>query len=133
MQETLSIAKALADSNRMRVLAVLMSNDELCVCQITALLELATATVSRHMSILHGARLVQSRKQGRWVYYRLSDTFPTLLLEWLEDSLEGSAQVGADRTTVAQVLACDPNELCRCQRVQRRSGGGTGMTVETIT
>ncbi|MBN1151901.1 MAG: winged helix-turn-helix transcriptional regulator, partial [Dehalococcoidia bacterium] len=61
MKQTLSIAKAIADSNRMRVLAVLMAHDELCVCQITALLELATATVSRHMSILYGARLVQSR------------------------------------------------------------------------
>ena len=120
MNETLSMAKALADFNRMRVLAVLMAHDELCVCQITALLELATPTVSRHMSILHGARLVQSRKDGRWVYYRLSDTFPVLLREWLEDSLDRSAQVDADRAAVVQVLACDPGELCRCQRTQRR-------------
>ena len=130
MQETLSIAKALADSNRMRVLAVLMSNDELCVCQITALLELATATVSRHMSILHGAGLVQSRKQGRWVYYRLSDAFPALLREWLKESLGGSAQLDADLTAVARVLTCDPNELCRCQRTQRRGAGSTRDDVE---
>jgi ArsR family transcriptional regulator, arsenate/arsenite/antimonite-responsive transcriptional repressor len=122
MQDTLIIAKALADSNRMRVLAVLMGHEELCVCQITALLNLATATVSRHMSVLHGAGLVQSRKQGRWVYYRLSDTFPALLREWLEYSLRGSAQVDADRAAVAQVLACDPNELCRCQRPRGSTG-----------
>jgi len=130
MQDTLSITKALADSNRMRVLAVLMRHEELCVCQLTALLELATATVSRHMSILHDARLVESRKQGRWVYYRLSDTFPILLRQWLEESLGRSAQADADRTTVAQVLACDPNELCRCQRTQRRSAGCNGMSGE---
>ncbi|MBN1151819.1 MAG: helix-turn-helix transcriptional regulator, partial [Dehalococcoidia bacterium] len=109
--------------NRMRVLAVLMAHEELCVCQITALLELATATVSRHMSILYGARLVQSRKIGRWVYYRLSDTFPALLREWLEDSLRGSAQMQSDRAAVTEVLACDPNELCRCQRTLRRGVG----------
>ena len=130
MQETLSIAKALADSNRMRVLAVLMANEELCVCQITALLKLATATVSRHMSILHDARLVQSRKQGRWVYYRLCDTFPVRLRQWLEESLGQSPQADADRAAVAQVLACDRNELCRCQRPQRRSAGCHDMNVE---
>jgi len=122
MNETLGMAKALADSNRMRVLAVLMAHEELCVCQITALLELATATVSRHMSILHGAHLVQSRKKGRWVYYRLSDAFPPLLRQWLEDSLRGSVQVDADRAAVVQVLACDPNELCRCQRTRGATG-----------
>jgi ArsR family transcriptional regulator, arsenate/arsenite/antimonite-responsive transcriptional repressor len=121
MQPTLAIAKALADSNRMRVLAVLMAHGELCVCQITALLELATATVSRHMSILHGAGLVRSRKQGRWVYYRLSDAFPPALRLWLEESFRESEQVDADRSAVVQVLACDPGELCRFQRSRRPS------------
>ena len=105
----------------MRVLAVLMTHGELCVCQITALLELATATVSRHMSILHGAGLVQSRKQGRWVYYRLSGAFPAPLRAWLEDSFRVSEQVDADRTAIVQVLACDPGELCRCQRGRQQN------------
>jgi ArsR family transcriptional regulator, arsenate/arsenite/antimonite-responsive transcriptional repressor len=118
MQDTLSIAKALADSNRMRVIAVLMANDELCVCQVTELLGVSTPTVSRHMSILYGARLVESRKAGRWVYYRLSATFPPLLRQWLTESLTGSAQVEADRTAVAGVLECDAGELCRCQRAR---------------
>lgn len=116
MQPTLAITKALADSNRMRVLAVLMEHDELCVCQITALLHLATPTVSRHMSILHGAGLVQSRKEGQWVYYSLSDAFPPLLRAWLVDSLSQSQQVAADRTEVEQVLSCTPGALCRSQR-----------------
>ena len=119
MHEPLSIAKALADSNRMRVLVVLMVHEELCVCQITALLGLATATVSRHMSVLHGAGLVRSRKEGRWVYYRLSDAFPPLLRQWLMESLSQSPDVRADLAAVTKVLACDPNELCRCQRARR--------------
>ena len=121
MNDTLRVAKALADSSRMRVLAVLMQHDELCVCQITALMNLATATASRHMSILHEAGLVQSRKQGRWVHYRLSESFPSSLREWLTEALSESAEAGTDRASVAQVLACDPGELCRCQRTQRRA------------
>ncbi|MBN1856204.1 MAG: metalloregulator ArsR/SmtB family transcription factor [Dehalococcoidia bacterium] len=119
MQQTLSITKSLADSTRIRVLAVLMEQEELCVCQITALLHLATATVSRHMSILHGAGLVQSRKEGQWVYYRLSDTFPPLLRAWLTESLSQSPQVAADRTEVLQVLSCTPGSPCRSQPEQR--------------
>ena len=120
MQQTLSITKALADSNRIRVLAVLMEHEELCVCQITALLHLATATVSRHMSILHGAGLVQSQKKGQWVYYRLSVAFPPLLKTWLSASLSQSPEVKADRIALKQVLSCAPGALCRSQRPQRR-------------
>lgn len=120
MQAALDIAKALADSNRLRVLYVLFEQNELCVCQITALLNLAVATVSRHMSILRSAQLVQSRKDGRWVYYRLSETFPPLLRQWLSESLSQSPEARADLTSVAQVLACDPGKLCRFQRSQRR-------------
>lgn len=118
MHDTVSITRALSDPNRLRVVAALMQHDELCVCQVTELLGLSTPTVSRHMSILHGARLVESRKSGRWVYYRLSATFPPLLRQWLTESLCGSQQLEADRATVAGVLECDAGELCRCQRAR---------------
>ncbi len=93
MQAPPSMVKALADGNRLRVIAALREHEELCVCQITELLHLATATVSRHMSILQYAGLVQSRKKSRWVYYRLTAEFPTLLGQWLTRELAGSAQI----------------------------------------
>ena len=122
MQMTLVVSKALADSNRLRVVAALMRHDELCVCQVTELLGLATATVSRHMSILRHAQLVQSRKKGRWVYYRLSRGFPQSLRVWLDESLDGSPEVEADRTALGGILACDPEEICRCQRMPKGKG-----------
>lgn len=120
METTLNTAKALAELNRLRVLSVLMEHEELCVCQITALLDLATPTVSRHMNVLYTARLVQSRKAGRWVYFRLTDSFPPVLRQWLAESFAQSAEAAADRANVRQILACDRGELCRCQRVRRR-------------
>jgi len=122
MDDTLATAKALADSNRLRVVAVLMEHEELCVCQITALLGLATATVSRHMTILHDARLLQSRKAGRWVFYRLSDAISPALREWLQDSLRHSEGVETDRATVQRILSCDPRTLCTCFKPQQRPG-----------
>lgn len=121
MQLTLTVSKALADSNRVRIVAALMQREELCVCQVTELLGLATATVSRHMSILRGARLVQSRKKGRWVYCRLSGDFPCSLRVWLEESLSDSPEIEADRAALGDILACDPEELCRCQRMPKLS------------
>ena len=70
MREFMSVAKALGDENRVRVLLALQGR-ELCVCQIIEFLGLAPSTVWKHISILKQARLVESRKEGRWMHYRL--------------------------------------------------------------
>ena len=70
MREFMNITKALADENRVRALLALR-HGELCVCRITELFGLAVSTVSKHLSILYQAGLVESRKEGRWMYYRL--------------------------------------------------------------
>ncbi len=119
VEKTLSIAKALADGNRMRVVVVLMDHNELCVCQITEMLGLAAATVSRHMAVLQNARLVQSRKEGRWVYYRLITPFPELLRQWLVESLARSSEIQTDRKNLQQILACNPDDLCRHQKERK--------------
>jgi ArsR family transcriptional regulator, arsenate/arsenite/antimonite-responsive transcriptional repressor len=120
MEASLSIAKALADGNRMRVISALMERDELCVCQLNEMLGLAGATVSRHMSILQNAGLVASRKEGRWVYYRLADRFPVQLRQWLEKSLLASPKIKLDRHRLQAILACGPDDLCRQQKERKR-------------
>jgi len=64
--------KAMAHPARLRMLAMLTTG-ELCVCQITAVLELAASTVSGHLADLRAAGLVTERKEGKWVHYRLAD------------------------------------------------------------
>ena len=72
MRDLMAVIKALADENRVRILMAL-GPKELCVCQIVELLGLAPSTVSKHMAILKQARLVDSRKEGRWMFYRLAE------------------------------------------------------------
>lgn len=122
MESSLAIAKALADGNRMRVVAALMDHDELCVCQIVEVLRIATATVSRHMSILQNAGLVKCRKDGRWVHYRLSESFPGLLRQWLIDSLSKSKEINKDRKLLATIVSRVPEELCRRQKQRKIEG-----------
>ncbi|HNS22690.1 MAG TPA: metalloregulator ArsR/SmtB family transcription factor [Sedimentisphaerales bacterium] len=118
MREILEIAKAIADGNRLRVLMAL-AGGELCVCQIVELLELAPSTVSKHMSILRQARLVESRKDGRWMHYRLPGRdAPKAVREavrWVQRYLAGSPQTAHDQKRLKMVLAMDPEEICRKQ------------------
>ena len=74
MTELASIVRiglALSDSTRVRLLHALRGG-ELCVCQLIELVGLSPSTVSKHLSILRDAGLVDSRKDGRWVHYRLA-------------------------------------------------------------
>ena len=121
MRTTLRVTKALADPQRVRIL-MMLEPGELCVCQIVAVLGLAPSTVSKHLSILAAADLVMSRKEGRWAYYRLPDpaagTFAQPVLDWLGATLSDDGQILADREKLTDVMACDPEDLCRRQRVR---------------
>ncbi len=71
MKEYIRLMKALSDPNRVRVLK-LLSQKELCVCEIQDLLGLAQSTTSKHMKILEDAGLVSSRKDGSWLIYKVA-------------------------------------------------------------
>jgi len=64
------VFRALSDETRVRIVA-LLSHGELCVCHVENALALGQSTVSRHLGILKAAGLVDSRRDGSWVYYRL--------------------------------------------------------------
>ncbi len=65
--------KALGESNRLRILKMLEIRP-LCVCEITEVLQLATSTVSKHLSILRDAGFIVDHKEGKWINYYLADT-----------------------------------------------------------
>lgn len=116
MYDLMAVTKALADENRVRLLAAL-EGGELCVCQLIELIGLAPSTVSKHLSILRGARLIEGRKNGRWMYYRLTDervpTAAKTALEWLLAALKDRPRILEDRRRLGQVMKTVPEELCR--------------------
>jgi DNA-binding transcriptional ArsR family regulator len=121
VREFMNISKALADANRVRLLLSLRGR-ELCACQITELFGLAPSTMSKHLSILYQAGLVDSRKHGRWVHYSLpGKDAPVAVrkaIEWVCDSLAENEQIADDAGQLKHLLKVDPSELCRrqCQR-----------------
>ena len=116
LREVLEMHKALSDANRLRAL-IALDGKELCVCQITELLQLAPSTVSKHLSILKQAHLVDMRKVGRWIYYRLSDhntnTVSAEYIRLLEKSFSNDPQIKDDRKRLKEILKIDPDILCR--------------------
>lgn len=118
MKDFLNITKALADENRLRMLMALQDGEQ-CVCCITELMGLAMSTVSKHLSILYQAGLVNARKEGRWMYYSLSDKRASIAarqaLAWVRRSLEGNERIAEDEKRLKQVLTMDLSELCKRQ------------------
>lgn len=110
MFDTLTILKAVADENRLRIIMALRGK-ELCVCTLSELLDLAPSTTSKHLSILKQARLIESVKDGKFVYYRL--TMPESMnyalagpaLEWLTTGLVESPQVKTDAALLQTIIA----------------------------
>jgi len=72
MKQYIDLFRALSDETRLRIM-VLLSEKELCVCQIEAALDLPQAKVSRHLTVLRYAGLVKDRREGLWIYYSLSE------------------------------------------------------------
>jgi DNA-binding transcriptional ArsR family regulator len=117
VRDYLAITKALGDEARVRAL-VSLADGELCVCQIVEVLRLSPSTVSRHMSILQQAGLVQRRKDGRWHYYRLAgrEAAPVVrqAIRWTLKSLENEKAIAADARTLCCVRSKDREELTAC-------------------
>ncbi len=81
MEELTAIFKALSDETRLRIIK-LLEQGELCVCDITAALDMVQPKVSFHLSTLKEAGLIKDRKQGKWIHYSLDekDLFRRMLI-----------------------------------------------------
>ncbi|UCD91816.1 MAG: helix-turn-helix transcriptional regulator [Methanobacteriota archaeon] len=72
--------KTLGDSTRAKILYAL-SKEELCVCDISAILDMSTSAVSHQLRVLRNMKLVKNRKDGKIVHYSLDDDHIVQLLE----------------------------------------------------
>jgi DNA-binding transcriptional ArsR family regulator len=119
---TVHALKALAHPGRLRILAMLRGG-ELCVCQMTAVLDLAASTVSAHLADLKRAGLVGDRKDGRWVFHRLERSEgAAALLEPVWKAIARDPQVQADARLLRELRRVGVEELCRVDLDLRRLG-----------
>jgi len=112
LSATVDVLKALGHPVRLRMVAMLRGG-ELCVCQMTAVLELAASTVSAHLTDLKRAGLVEERKDGRWVFHRLAQDEAAAHLEPVWKSLVRDPQLEADARVLRELRRVPVEELCR--------------------
>lgn len=112
MDTLVTFFKALADPNRMRIVALLLEAGELCVCDIERVLEIPQARVSRHLTFLRNAGVVKARRNGQWMHYALT---PCCALEngvyrELRKSLAAVPQLASDRDMLQRTACvCTPS------------------------
>lgn len=95
MEDFLNLFSLLSDKTRLRILLFLLHN-ELCVCEISAALDMSQPRVSRQLALLKQAKLIKDRREGKWIYYKIEENTDTrylmsilpLLSNWLKDDPE---------------------------------------------
>jgi ArsR family transcriptional regulator, arsenate/arsenite/antimonite-responsive transcriptional repressor len=101
-----NIFKALSDRSRIRIIKMLQKKP-LCVCEITAILKLATSTVSNHLSVLNDANLIIGEKDGKWINYRINsnpkDNLVSSTLLYMQFILEDDETILDDRRIIEKV------------------------------
>lgn len=115
LKDVEKLLKAAGDRARLRILA-LLDGGELCVCQLVAVLGLSQSTVSKHLSVLEHAGLVENERRGKWMFYRLGRPAAgraRRLLPLLRCCGEDDPQIAEDQARargrkVRGLLACCP-------------------------
>jgi len=121
MEKIERLFKALSDRNRLRIIAALLEYNEMCACQIVELLQVTGATTSRHLSFLVREGLLDSRKDGRWVFYRLDYSRNNCenVMFWLENQLSQSEIIMRDALALKEIMALDREYICRKQKGEK--------------
>lgn len=107
MKKIENIFKALSDVTRLRVIKLLQER-ELCVCELMQVLEMSQPRISRHMSVLKNAGLVEDRREGKWVYYSITnkpqEKDVKIMLDAMAVMANNNAQVKADQNKLKKAV-----------------------------
>ena len=112
MKHLAQTIKALSDPIRLRIILLLQSKGELCVCDLIAVLKLPQSTVSRHLAYLKRSCWVDIRREGVWMHYTLSRescAFCRELLLILKQHTDSLPEAASDRAALVSFLKNKPS------------------------
>jgi len=98
--------KALGEPVRLRLVSLLATSGEQCVCHLTEALNLPQSTVSRHLGVLRHAGLINARRDGKWMYYQLTDDTPVELITLLAHSSSTEEVLVQDAERLNRSCSC---------------------------
>ncbi|EOR06995.1 MULTISPECIES: ArsR/SmtB family transcription factor [Acinetobacter] len=89
--------KCLSDPTRLDIIKWVLVRENVCVCELTELLQLSQPKISRHLALLRNLSVLLDQRKGQWVYYRVNPDLP----EWANAVLKIIAQSAqTDRETL---------------------------------
>jgi ArsR family transcriptional regulator, arsenate/arsenite/antimonite-responsive transcriptional repressor len=112
MQNIALLFQSLDDETRLRILALLLEEDELCVCDLVTVLQLPQSTVSRQLSLLKGAGWLKDRREGVWIHYSINRSLAPIqqfIVPVLRNFLLTTEAAGKDLERLRTL-----NDSCRC-------------------
>jgi ArsR family transcriptional regulator len=84
-----NFTRTLSDPTRLRILMLLLNEDELCVCHLTGILKMSQPKISRHLAVLRENKLLLDRRSGLWIHYRLHPSLPIWCYKTLQSLSTG--------------------------------------------
>ena len=131
--EMAQMFKAFSDENRIKIIQMLLKG-EMCAADILEELDVTQPTLSHHMKTLCESGVVQCRKSGKWMYYRISKTDCRLALEWLGELMnadEKTAKEEVKKPTKKAKAAPKKNNIKRIKAVPETKPVKVEEPVET--
>jgi len=134
MSSLTHLFKALSDETRLRMLSLLLTQGEMCVCDFGEVLEITQSKASRHLRYLVNVGLLEDRRESMWVYFRIVDEpgsaqvrilelLSTLLPDRMPPELFRRWEKWSERKK--RGLACDAHQCC--PPIPEEAGEGSGF------
>ncbi len=96
----LQLYKLLADDTRLRCVLLILSEGELCVCELMVAIDEVQPKISRHLAQIREAGILETRRQGQWMFYRIAGDLPA----WIRSILQTTAEANSDYTRINLAL-----------------------------
>lgn len=104
----------LSDATRLRCLALIQQEGELCVCEFTYALKMIQPKISRHLALLRKHKVVSGKRAGIWIYYRLNPDLPLWAKQTLEQTVKAIQKDSPYSSDMVRLkkMPCRPSVSC---------------------
>jgi ArsR family transcriptional regulator len=103
----------LSDETRLRCLVLLQKEEELCVCEISQIMESIQPKISRHLALMRKSGLVSDERRGQWVYYSLNQNLPGWAKRIIESTLENLMKEEPYRSDIKKMCSLKKENICK--------------------
>lgn len=103
----------LSDETRLRCLVLLQKEGELCVCEMSQIIDSIQPKISRHLALMRNAGLVSDERRGQWVYYSLSKSLPAWAKKIIESTLENLMKEEPYHSDIRKICSLKKENICK--------------------